>query len=184
MRPSRLLWTSIALAACSPSPKEHAAPIAAVRFAPDTARADLPEAVRRICSAPAPASEGKPARVPGARPASFRVVSQEEQTGIEAPLRCVVRTPAEWGALQAFGKLPFVEFPGGTLLVAAMGRQPSTAESISVEGVTARGDTVTAVVVAHQQSEGGDLITFPVVIVHLPLRPAVVEFVERLQFEP
>jgi hypothetical protein len=174
------------LAACSPSPEEQAAsaPLAAVRFEPDTTRADLPAAVRRICSAPARASEGEPAPVPGARPAPFRVVSREDQTGMEIPLRCVVRTPEEWGALQRFGKLPFVNFPGGTLLVAAMGRQPSTAESLAVEGVTMRGDTVTALVTAHSfGSVAGDLVTFPLVIVHLPHRPAAVEFVERLQFE-
>jgi hypothetical protein len=85
------------------------------------------------------------------------------------------------GCPAAVRKAPPVDYTDGTLLVAAMGRQPTTGRSIDVGGVTMRGDVVSAVVTAHHFA-GGDMVTFPVIIVHLPHRPAV-ELVERLQHE-
>ena len=162
-----------------------------VAFAPDAGDAAVPAALRGFCQ-----GERVGARVAKAyAPRDFRWTRpqpalawtgyQKGGTRFTMPLRCVVRTPAEWAALRAFSGIPdralrTVDLADGVVILAAKGSLPGG--YVSVDSLYFRGDTVTAVILQSRTSRpepGAGESTIPLSLVQVPRAAAVVQFVER-----
>jgi hypothetical protein len=189
-----LLFVPIVLAACSPGAPPREAPPEPPRrvaFAPGAGDPTVPQELRGFCQGE---REGGPVAKTYAprdrrwtRPLPALAWSGYAQGGtrFRVPLRCVVRTPAEWAALRAYGGLPDralrpVDFNTHLVIVATQGALPGG--YISVDSLYFRGDTVTAVILQSRTSRpppGRGISTVPLSLAQVPRRPAAVEFVER-----
>jgi hypothetical protein len=190
-----LLFALTVLAACSPGapppPEAAPEPPRLVAFAPMAGDAAVPGALRGFCQgerAGGPVTKTyAPRDYRWTRPLPALAWSGYAQGGtrFRVPLRCVVRTPAEWAAVRAYGGLPEravrpVDFATHLVIVATQGGLPGG--YVSVDSLYFRGDTVTAVVLQSRTSRpppGRGISTVPLSLVQVPRRAAAVEFVER-----
>ncbi|HLL81256.1 MAG TPA: hypothetical protein VK420_01340 [Longimicrobium sp.] len=193
MRP--VLIHALLLAACSPGapppPEAPPEPPRLVAFAPDAGDAAVPPALRGFCQGERAGGPVKKTYAPRdyrwTRPLPALAWSGYAQGGtrFRVPLRCVVRTPAEWAAVRAYGGLPDralrpVDFASHLVIVATQGALPGG--YVAVDSLYFRGDTVTAVILQSRTSRpppGRGISTVPLSLVQVPRRAAAVEFVER-----
>jgi hypothetical protein len=162
-----------------------------VAFAPGANDAAVPPALRGFCQGE---REGGPVakrytpddkRWTRPQPALEWTGYAKGGTRFTAPLRCVVRTREQWGAVLAFSGLPDralrpVDFGSRMVIVATKGALPGG--YIAVDSLYFRGDTVTAVILQSRTTRpppGRGISTVPLSLVQVPRRPAAVEFVER-----
>jgi hypothetical protein len=117
-----------------------------------------------------------------------RTVYTGKNSRLDAPVQCVVRTPAEWAELRsaaALLELPELEqvrFDREVVLVVGLGRRPTTAYSIQIDTVAASGGATIAVVRAYAPARvapAGAAITAPVFAVAVPAPADSVVFVMR-----
>ncbi len=189
-----LLTCVLLLAACSPGappPEAPPEPPRLVAFAPEAGDAAVPEALRGFCQGERAGGAVTKRYAPRDRrwtsplPALAWSGYAQGGTRFSVPLRCVVRTPAEWAAVRAHGGLPDralrpVDFASHLVIVATQGALPGG--YISVDSLYFRGDTVTAVILQSRTSRpppGRGISTVPLSLVQVPRRPGTVEFVER-----
>lgn len=188
----RLPIAALLVAACGtpPPPEKPPEPPRMVAFAPDPADAAVPAALRGFCQGERAGGRVAKAYAPRdyrwtrPQPALAWTGYQKGGTRFTMPLRCVVRTPAEWAALRGFGGLPDravrpVDFTGGVVILAAKGTLPGG--YVAVDSLYFRGDTVTAVILQSRTSrpDPSGASTIPLSLVQVPRTARVVEFVER-----
>jgi hypothetical protein len=162
-----------------------------VEFAPDAGDAAVPEALRGFCQgeqAGAPPTEPyapREYRWTRPQPALAWTGYARGGTRFQVPLRCVVRTAAEWAAVREYAGLPEravrpVDFGTRLVLLATQGALPGG--YVSIDSVYFRGDTVSAVILQSRASRpepGGITSTVPLSIVQVPRAAGPVRFVER-----
>lgn len=147
------------------------------------ATAAVPAALQGFCQR---ASRDGERPLAGYEPVERSGVATASESGIEAPLRCAIRTSAQWEAFRAASRqmvLPdsAADFGREMLLVATQGMRSTTGYAIAFGPVLARLDTVAAVVVATSSETGvqGDVITTPIAVVRVAARPGPVLWMER-----
>ncbi|HEX8359111.1 MAG TPA: hypothetical protein VF613_03270 [Longimicrobium sp.] len=180
------------ISACTPPPREAPPePPRVVEFAPDAGDAAVPEALRGFCQgeqAGAPPTEPyapREYRWTRPQPALAWTGYARGGTRFQVPLRCVVRTAAEWAAVREYAGLPEravrpVDFGTRLVLLATQGALPGG--YVSIDSVYFRGDTVSAVILQSRASRpepGGITSTVPLSIVQVPRAAGPVRFVER-----
>ncbi|HEX9936248.1 MAG TPA: hypothetical protein VGB15_03975 [Longimicrobium sp.] len=144
----------------------------------------VPAAVREFCHAPHPTPPGPEG---GRRVAAVPVATLSE-SGVETPLRCVVRSREQWQSFRALatpGALPdgAAGFPREALLVAAMGVRGNTGYEIALGPVTSRGDTVVVTVVSTSSGPSiqHDVVLTPLSLARIPASAGPVLWIEKAQ---
>lgn len=137
----------------------------------------VPSRVREFCELP------KLAVVPseaGARSIATTTIVETEESGIELPLRCVIRTRAQWMAFRSLASLSTlpdnVARPGEVVLAAALGGRSTTGFRIAIGPVVTRNDTAFVTVTGSSPTgASGDLVTQPLAVVRIaaPVREVV-----------
>jgi hypothetical protein len=185
----------VLLAGCGrggPPPQEPPPePPRMVAFAPDPGDAAVPAELRGFCQGErpgaAPAGPWAPREFRWTRPQPALAHSGYRKGGtrFQRPLRCVVRTPAEWSALVAHSGLPDralrpINFGERVVLVATQGVEPSG--YIAVDSLYYLGDTLTAVVMQSRTGLAPNIpgeSTVPLSLVQAPAPAGPVRFLER-----
>jgi protease stability complex PrcB-like protein len=168
-----------ALLGCSEGPdRPGPAPPGAASAPP----AVIPDSIRAFCGPPG-AAGGDP--LPdGAGQLHPAEPHEDQMSTLDAAVRCVLRTPAEWAAYRSaagMGALPELG-KNQVMLVAGSGWKPSTGYWIRIDTVAMSGRVVTAVVRAGEppeESDVGALETSPVSAVLIPAPADSVVFLER-----
>ena len=114
------------------------------------------------------------------------------QSGVESPLRAIVRTPDAWAAV--WGRIaasrgpasppPPIDFGNSMLVAVGLGSRPSGGFAARIAGIEAHGDTLTVKVREIVPGAGcmaTMALTAPVVVVRIDRRDAEFEFVETRQ---
>jgi hypothetical protein len=200
---NRASWPRVMLAACfavgcrgpggardespprSAEARRESGGAAAIAQPPSSATAPetVPSVIRGFCQH-APQDGERPLQ--GFEPVERSFVASAAESGIELPLRCVVRSREQWDALRALSTQ--AAYPDSTadfgremLLVATMGFRPTTGYFIAFGPVLTRSDTLIAVVVGTSAQPGiqEDLVTTPIAVVRVAARPGPVLWVER-----
>jgi hypothetical protein len=142
----------------------------------------IPDSIRAFCVPPT-AAAGDPLPE-GAGLLSLGAAYESQSSRMNAAVRCVLRTPAEWAAYRSAAELP--ELPelgeGQVMLVVGSGWQASTGYSIKIDTVAVSGRVATAVVRATSPEDGsevGMLETSPITAVLIPAPADSVVFLER-----
>jgi hypothetical protein len=122
----------------------------------------------------------------GGRRVSTASVATLSESGVETPLRCVIRSREQWERFRSLstpGALPDIvaDFSREVLLVAAMGNRGNTGFEIAIGPVMSRGDTVVATVVSTSPAPGieQDIILTPLQLGRIPAPGGSVVWVER-----
>lgn len=196
MRYALLLAATLVAAAC------RSAPGGWYPADMDTAGVEVPPSLAGLCSPgprlPFPPEDARPARSPRdrRREMPIHLVHGSYYSGIEQPLRCVIRTAGEWRAFWAattsneFGTstpLPEVDFRQDMLLAATMGSQGTTGHGITIHYVLAGEDSLTAVVRRASGLDGcepGEMVTTPVHVIRVPRTERPVRFLEFVAKAP
>ncbi|HEU4456882.1 MAG TPA: protease complex subunit PrcB family protein [Longimicrobium sp.] len=190
MKPTAVLATIVVLAACEGglSRSRDRLPDTPPPVSPptDTRRppAEIPEAIASFCR---PARQARADALPaGAAEVPARTVN-EGDSRLDAPMDCVIRTPAEWTTLVSTGQIhnlpamASVRFDREVVLVSSQGRQPSTGYSIQIDTVAESGGTLIAVVHSRWPEGGVTLaaLTSPFTAVAVPAPADSVVFLRR-----
>jgi len=190
-----LILPALLLAACSPGPPPPAEPPPdppkMVAFAPGAGDAAVPAELRGFCqgerAGAAPTGPWAPTEYRWTKPQPALAHSGYAKGGtrFQAPLRCVVRTPAEWAAVRAHSGLPDralrpIDFDQRVVLLATQGAEPGG--YVAVDSVYYRGDTLTAVVMQSRPrtppTAPGES-TVPLSVVQAPRTAGPIRFLER-----
>jgi hypothetical protein len=169
--------------ACSEGVRRQEPPLAqAGTNPPGFPPAVIPDSIRAFCVSPAaPAGDPLPEGAGQLHPAA---PYEDQLSRLDAAVRCVLRTPAEWAAYRSAAGMRALPGLGEdqVMLVAGSGRKPSTGYWIRIDTVAVSGRVVTAVVRAGEppeESEVGALETSPVSAVLIPAPVDSVVFLER-----
>jgi PrcB C-terminal len=161
-------------------------------FAPATAAAgDVPPAAFEHSCQPDvggrvrdPVPLGGPLRSRGKPP----VLYHDTLSLLPAPLRCVIQNKSDWTEIRILGSLRLprtfqgVGFGQETVLVAAMGPQPTAGYDIHFDSLAVRNDTLFAFVHRAAPHPGSVLTagsTSPVEVIRIPKHNGPVVFVEQ-----
>jgi hypothetical protein len=121
---------------------------------------------------------------------SAQHLSQPGMEGPPEPIQLVLRTAVEWDSVwQAVNRnrvyppasqVPSVDFTNEMVLLAGLGRQPTTAWNIRIDTVVIRRDTMRVIIHSvAPQCVAGMMITYPWDAVRVPRTDLVVQFVKR-----
>lgn len=127
-------------------------------------------------------------------PMTLQRILTEQETGLNHPLRLVIRDPEQWKSIwsevmrdrSTVTPLPAVDFTRYMVILAAMGIQSTGGHEISIEEV--RRDGKHLVVTVRQVSPGPEcmttqVLTSPVDIVQVPKSDEAVTFVEQKEIQ-
>jgi hypothetical protein len=120
---------------------------------------------------------------------SFDLIYASEQSGIESPLREVVRAPDEWaavwsgimGARSPVPPPPEVDFDRYMLVAAGLGTRPSGGYAVRITGIAVGSDALTVTVSEVAPGVGciaTMALTAPIVVVRFERLDGEVAFVE------
>jgi hypothetical protein len=141
------------------------------------------------CTAAAPPSSGEPPA--GSVEVSVSPISVDGYSGLEAPLRTLVRSEGEWRDLWARlatdriprPAAPAVDFSERVVVVAAMGTRPTGGHAIRIDRVSYAGDTLWVEVTSvtpGARCVTTQALTAPVAAVSVERRPNVTaRFLDR-----
>lgn len=191
-----MLLAALVITSCSSEPEGW------VPAQMDTLGVEIPPGLAGFCRRgtrwnPAPENARPVQHVPdppGERIGPVENVYADNHSGLPGPLRCVIRTEAEWRAfwVAAAGgtlkpSLPAVNFGRQMVLAAVMEPQGSTGYAIGITSASAVDDSVIAVV--RQTSPGagctvGALVTTPLHVARIPRTKRPVRFSEWIAVVP
>lgn len=137
----------------------------------------------------AAACSGGSARDPGGADVRYDSVYASEQSGVDAPLREVVRSAEEWSALwdrimagySPVPPRPDIDFRRDMLIIVGLGTRPSGGYAVQIAGIALAGGALTVAV--REVAPGAGCIatmalTAPITVVRLERLDAEIEFVE------
>lgn len=180
------------------APSADARPDTAVYAQVDTAGVQMPPELLEFCR-PGTASL-RPAGAPPAgaedpgQPVSATDLYRQKNSGLDQPVRCVVRRQEDWAALWAAIRRrhretppappPAVDFRISTVLVAGMGSHSSTGYGIGIVDVrrTERGIVATVLRNTPGVCVAGPAFTEPVHALSIPRDDTPIQFIEKIRY--
>lgn len=179
-------------------PSADARPDTAVYAQVDTAGVQVPPELLEFCrpgtASLRPAGAPPPGAGDAGQPVTATSLYRERNSGLDQPVRCVVRHAEEWAALWAAIRRrhresppappPAVDFESSMVLVAGMGARSSTGWGIGITGVRRTESGVTATVLRSTPGRCpvGAAFTQPVHVVSIPRTDTPIRFIEKVSF--
>ncbi|MBW3571891.1 MAG: protease complex subunit PrcB family protein [Gemmatimonadetes bacterium] len=166
----------------------------------DTTGVQVPPGLAEFCGPGTASLRQAGAPPPGAddpgEPLSATDLYRQKSSGLDQPVRCVVRRPEDWAALWAAIRRrsrespptppPAVDFHTRMVLVAGMGPRPSTGYGIGITEVRRTESGIVATVLRYTPGLCvlGMAVTEPVHAVSIPRADAPVQFIEKVSYGP
>lgn len=203
MRPhSACVLSAVTVLGCAGAedhrPASDARPDTVVYAQIDTAGVQVPPELAEFCRPGTASLHPAGAHPPGAgdpgEPLSSIDLYRQKDSGLDQPVRCVVRRPEDWPALWAVIRRrhresppappPAVDFQRRMVLVAGMGARSSTGWGIGITEVrrTDRGVVATVLRYTPGRCPVGAAFTQPVHAVSIPREDTPIQFIEKVSY--
>lgn len=166
----------------------------------DTSGVQVPPELAEFCrpgtASFRPAGTHPPGAGDAGAPVSATDLYRQKSSGLDEPVRCVVRGAEDWATLWAVIRQrhrespptppPAVDFQTRVVLVAGMGPRPSTGYGIGITEVRRTESGIVATVLRYTPGVCvlGMAVTEPVHAVSIPRADAPVQFIEKVSYGP
>ncbi|HEV3048864.1 MAG TPA: protease complex subunit PrcB family protein [Longimicrobium sp.] len=180
-------------------PSADARPDTAVYAQVDTAGVQVPPELLAFCrpgtASLRPAGTHPPSAGDAGAPVSATDLYRQKNSGLDQPVRCVVRRAEDWAALWTAIRQrhlespptppPAVNFEATMVLVAGMGARPSTGYGIGIVDVRRTESGIVATVLRYTPGRGcvaGAAFTEPVHALSIPREDTPIHFIEKVRY--